>query len=299
MSFLPRVGRPRAEERLFDTAYFPGIAPGESNRFNLLERDTYAEATAAILAGGARREEFFRRYAFFVRAATDDRPYFFHFFRWRALPLALLRRRAVSDRSASPRPASRRTRLFVLIYFLALGVGYLFVEMALIQRLVFFLANPIYAVAVVLAGLLLVSGLGSGWAARRLNEAGSALRMAAWAALAVAATATLYAFGLRGVLLPLLGWPLGARMAVALVVMLPLATMGMPFPLGLRHLGLTHAELLPWAWAINGCASVVATSLATLVALGTGLVAVLVAAAASYAAAALVAHRWQAENLSA
>ena len=327
-----------AEERLFDTAYFPGIAPGESNRFNLLERDTYAEATAAVLAGGARREEFFRRYAFFVRAATDDRPYFFHFFRWRALPLmlatvgaawipfvewgylilvatlaqatllgalfivlplALLRRRAVSDRSASPRPASRRTRLFVLIYFLALGVGYLFMEMALIQRLVFFLANPIYAVAVVLAGLLFVSGLGSGWAARRLNDAGSALRMAAWAALAVAAIALAYAFGLRAVLLPLLGWPLGARMAVALVVMLPLATMGMPFPLGLRHLGLTHAELLPWAWAINGCASVVATSLATLVALGTGLVAVLVAAAASYAAAALVAHRWQAENLSA
>ena len=115
----------------------------------------------------------------------------------------------------------------------------------------------------------------------------------------MAAIALAYAFGLRAVLLPLLGWPLGARMAVALVVMLPLAAMGMPFPLGLRHLGLTHAELLPWAWAINGCASVVATSLATLVALGTGLVAVLVAAAASYAAAALVAHRWQAENLSA
>ncbi len=322
-----------AEERLFDTAYFPGIRPGESNRFNLLERDSYAEAVAALLAGGARREEFFRDYAFFLRPATDDRPYFFHFFRWRALPLmlgtvgaawipfvewgylilvatlvqaallgvlfivlplVLLRRRAVLGKSIAFRPPPGwGARLLALVYFLALGVGYLFVEIALIQRLVFFLANPIYAVAVVLAGLLLVSGLGSGWAAQRLREGSSATRLACLAALAVGVTAVVYAFGLRAVLNHLLGWPLAARMGIAFAVMLPLAAMGMPFPLALRHLGRTHAELLPWAWAINGCASVVATSLATLLALSAGLVAVLVAAAGCYVAAALVARRWQ------
>lgn len=322
-----------AAQCLFDTAYFPGIAPGEGNRFNVLERDYYFETGGAILAGGARREQFFRDSAFYLRPATDDRPYFFHFFRWRALPLmlgavgaawipfvewgylilvatlmqaallgavlialplVLLRRGSGANDStpASP-PSGHRAQLWVLVYFLALGLGYLFVEMALIQRLVFFLANPIYSVAVVLAGLLLVSGLGSGWAARRLRKGSSAARLASFAALGVAATATLYAFGLRGVLSPLLGWPLAARMGVAFAVMLPLTTMGIPFPLALRYLGRTNAELLPWAWAINGCASVVATSLATLLALGAGLVAVLVGAAVCYVVAALVARQWE------
>ncbi len=322
-----------AEERLFDTAYFPGIAPGEGNRFNVLVRDSYAEAADALLAGGARREEFFRDYAFFLRPATDDRPYFFHFFRWRALPmmlstvglawipfvewgylilvatliqaallgglfivlpLVLLRRRAPPAEAMPARPPSGwGARLLVLVYFLALGIGYLFVEMALIQRLVFFLANPVYAVAVVLAGLLFVSGLGSGWAARRLRGGNSATRLACLAALAVAAIAIVYAFGLRAALMPLLGWPLAARMGVAFVVMLPLAAMGMPFPLALRYLGRAHRELLPWAWAVNGCASVVATSLATLLALGVGLATVLAAATGCYVAAALVALQWE------
>lgn len=315
-----------AEERLFDTAYYPGMTAGEGNRFNVLARDTYAEAAESLLASGARRDEFFRQHPFYLQPATDDRPYFFHFFRWRALPfmlstaglswipfvewgylilvatliqavllsvfliglpLALLRR------GEAGRPPSRwGTRVLILAYFLALGIGFMFVEMALIQRLVFFLANPIYAVAVVLAGLLLVSGLGSGWAAQLLRRGWSTRRLACWAALAVAATAIVYAFGLRTALMPLFRWPLGVRMVVAFAVTLPFAAMGMLFPLGLRHLGGAHAELLPWAWAINGCASVVATSLATLVALATGLLVVLIAAAACYLIAAFVAYQW-------
>ena len=74
--------------------------------------------------------------------------------------------------------------------------------------------------------------------------------------------------------------------------MLPLAVMGMPFPLGLSHIGKVHGELLPWAWAINGCASVVATSLATVLALGAGLAVVLLTAAACYLVAAFAIRQW-------
>ena len=317
------------EERLFDASYFPGIAADHHNRFNVLERDYYFEAASAFLAGGQRREHFFRDYAFNVRPATDDRPYFFHFYRWRALPLMsstfrqswipfsewgyliliatlaqatllgfllivsplfLLHRRIPPVDSQVSKPHSRRTvRLRVLLYFLALGLGYLFVEMALIQRLVFFLADPIYAVAVVLAGLLFVSGLGSAFAARQLRKGISATRLACLAAIVVAVTGIVYALGLHTILTPLLSWPLSARIALAFLVVLPLAAMGMPFPLLLRQLGQTHAELLPWAWAINGCASVIAGPLATLLALGTGLPIVLLVASACYSVAALLA----------
>lgn len=322
-----------AEERLFDTSYFPGIAADQHNRFNVLERDYYFEATSAFLAGGESREQFFRDYAFNLRPATDDRPYFFHFFRWRALPLmlrtfrqswipfsewgylillatlaqatllgmllivsplVLLPRHCTPNDSPIARPlAGGAVRLQVLFYFLALGLGYLFVEMALIQRLVFFLANPGYAVAVVLAGLLFVSGWGSAWAGQQLRKGTSATRLACWAALIVALAGTVYAFGLHALLTSLLSWPLPARMVLAFAVMLPLAAMGMPFPVGLRQLGQSHAELLPWAWAINGCASVLAGSLATLFALGAGLPAVLLAASGCYVVAALVASMWQ------
>ena len=322
-----------AEERLFDTSYFPGIAADQRNRFNVLERDYYFEATSAFLAGGESREQFFRDYAFNLRPATDDRPYFFHFFRWRALPLmlrtfrqswipfsewgylilvatlaqaillglllivsplVLLPRRSMPNDSPIARPlAGGAARLQVLFYFLALGLGYLFMEMALIQRLVFFLANPGYAVAVVLAGLLFVSGWGSAWAGRQLRKGTSATRLACLAALIVAFVGTVYAFGLHALLTPLLSWPLPARMVLAFAVMLPLAGMGMPFPLGLRQLGQSNAELLPWAWAINGGASVLAGPLAALFALGAGLPAVLFAASGCYVVAALVANMWQ------
>jgi hypothetical protein len=320
------------EERLFDASYFPGIAADQHNRFNVLERDYYFEAASAFLAGGQRREEFLRDYAFNVRPATDDRPYFFHSFRWRSLPimfsfrqslipfsewgylilaatlaqatllgillivspLFLLRNRIPPVDSQGSKPHSRGTmRLRVLFYFLALGLGYLFVEMALIQRLVFFLADPIYAVAVVLAGLLFVSGLGSAFAARQLRKGISATRLASLAAIVVAIAGTVYALGLHTLLTPLLSLPLSTRIAIAFTVILPFAAMGMPFPLVLRQLGQTRADLLPWAWAINGCASVVAGPLATLLALGAGLPTVLLVASACYSVAALLAGTWQ------
>jgi spermidine synthase len=321
------------EERLFDASYFPGIAADQHNRFNLLERDYYFEAASALLAGGQRREQFFRDYAFNLRPATDDRPYFFHFYRWRALPLmlrtfrqswlpfsewgylilvatlvqaillaillivsplALLPRRIPLADSSFARPRAPQTiRLRVFLYFMALGLGYLFVEMALIQRLVFLLADPIYAVVVVLAGLLFVSGVGSAWAARQLRKGISATRLGCIAATVVAVTGTVYAFGLHTILTPLLSSPLSVRMAVAFTVILPFAAMGMPFPLVLHQLGQTRNEMLPWAWAINGCASVVAGPLATLLALGAGLPAVLFVASACYAVAALLAGTWQ------
>jgi Spermine/spermidine synthase domain len=321
------------EGRLFDTSYFPGITAEEHNRFNVLERDYYFEAANAFLAGGQRREQFLQDYAFDLRPATDDRPYFFHFYRWRALPLtlrtlrqswipfsdwgylmlvatlvqatllgilfivfplALLRRRITSVGPTVAKPRSlRAVQLRVFLFFMALGLGYLFVEMALIQRLVFFLADPIYAVAVVLAGLLFVSGLGSAWGARQLQKGISATRLACFAAIAVAATGTAYALGLQTILTPLLSWPLSARMGLAFMLILPFAALGMPFPLVLHQLGQTRAEMLPWAWAINGCASVVAGPLATVLALDAGLPTVLLVASACYVVAAWLAGTWQ------
>lgn len=169
----------------------------------------------------------------------------------------------------------------------------MFVEMSLIQRLVFFLASPVYAVAIVLAGLLLVSGLGSRWAGRQVARGRDIRKLALMAAIAVATIAVVYAFALSPLLRLSLEMPLAARIAVALAVMIPLAGMGMLFPLGLSSLGQVRGELLPWAWAVNGCASVVATSLATVLALGAGFVVVMLSAGACYVVAGFSISRWR------
>lgn len=323
-----------AEDRLFDVSYSPGIDSNQQNRFNVLERDYYSEGVSSLLAPDRQRQLFLQNYVFDLRPATDQKPYFFHFFRWRSLPLLLreFRRSSVpyvelgyvilvatllqasilailliisplivARRYGPVEPSTRRSPLRsavllrVLLYFLALGSGFLFVEMALLQRLVFYVANPVYAVAVVLAGLLFFSGLGSAWAASRLRKGASPMRLAYVAALIVAGTSTVYAFGLYPLLVSLLGWPLLARMFVALVLMLPLAAMGVPFPVVLHYLGQSHEQFLPWAWAVNGCASVVAGLVATLLALAAGLPAVMLAASGCYLLAAAVVRTWKVE----
>ncbi len=360
------------EERLFDLDYYPGIKPGQANRFNRLSRSYYFEAARAVLAGGERRAAFLRDYPFNVRPARDDRPYFGHFFRWEALPVLLrtygrqwlpffewgylalvatlgqaavisfvlillpllLARRArtaapsrprlsrrseaetppvLSERSGDPelvegsaaegslsrganaRGAQSRGHWRVFTYFLAIGLGYLFIEMMLIQKFTFFLANPIYSVAVVLTGVLVWSGLGSlaagrlfpprftsdtGGPARRslLGVGGLPLVCAGITLLTVTA-----ALLLPRILPPLIDLSAPARAALSLLLMAPLAfLMGMPFPLAWQRLQAARPALLPWAWGVNGCASVLASVLATLLAMSFGFRVVLFCAAALY-----------------
>ncbi len=68
----------------FDVEYYPGIRPGQANRYNVLDQPYFFDAAQALL--GPERDQFLSRYKFDVRPATDDRPYFFHFFKWRTLP---------------------------------------------------------------------------------------------------------------------------------------------------------------------------------------------------------------------
>jgi hypothetical protein len=97
-----------------------------------------------------------------------------------------------------------------------------------------------------------------------------------------------------GALLPL---PWGLRLAATVILLAPLGMlMGLPFPLGLSYLSQVAPDRLPWAWAANGAASVVASVLAALVALSVGFVGVLAAGAAVYAVAALLTTRWSADR---
>jgi hypothetical protein len=167
-------------------------------------------------------------------------------------------------------------------YFALLGVAFLFVEIPLIQRSILLFGQPIYAFTVVVLTLLLFSSAGS-----LLARSPRLPRRAVFGVL----FALVLAIALAGpaVNTAILGWPLVARAAVTLVTLAPLAVlMGLPFPLGLVWLETRGPGLVPWAWAVNGCASVVASILSAIFSLRFGFTAVLLIGAGAYAAAGIV-----------
>ena len=160
-----------------------------------------------------------------------------------------------------------------------LGLGFMLVEIPLLQRFILFLGHPAYAMAGVLGALLLFSGLGS------LLSARVSPRRALEGVMGVV---VLYGLGMPLLSGPLLGLPLWARAAVTVLGLAPLGVaMGMPFPRLLEALQEREPALVPWAWGVNGALSVVASILAALMALSWGFRAVLLAGAVAYLGARL------------
>lgn len=152
-----------------------------------------------------------------------------------------------------------------LLYVSAIGYGYLAIEIVLIHELVMFVGHPTYAVTIVILSMLVCSGLGSIVSGRLPAHRSTGYLQAAL--LAVLALGALHALLVPGWLTSLgLGWSLPARTVITGLALAPLGfAMGMPFPLAMRLLPASASGLVPWAWALNGWMSVVA-SLATVVA---------------------------------
>jgi len=304
--------------RSFDLAWYPGISAGEANRYNRLKEPYFYAGARALL--GPDRQTFLDDYKFNLQPATDDRPYFHNFFKWSTLgeilelrgqgglplletgypvivatliqaallsvvlillPLLLARRRA----AAAPAAAKR---LHVLVYFGAIGLAFLFLEIALIQKFMRFLHHPVFTAAVILASFLVFAGLGS----FRSRHYGLQNRQHAGVVRAVAGivlTGVAYLFALDPLFGLLAAWPAAARMFVSSLLIAPIAFfMGAPFPLAFSRLGQQAGDLLPLAWGVNGCASVLSAVLATLLAIHFGFAVVVVMALVLYAVSAAV-----------
>jgi len=316
-----------AEANSFDPVYTPGLRAQDANRYNLVEHPYLYEGAQLLLS--ARAPAFVRDYKFAIAPATDDRPYFGNFFRWRSLPelwrlraqggavlldsgyllllgalaqalpltvvlvmLPLLKRR---DATA---PGSAN-RLRIAGYFIALGLAFLMIEIATLSRLTLLVGHPLLAAAIGLAGFLICAGAGSLFAQRvlaRILARVPKTKLEAAIARRVKLAVFAIALGLlwqvevfaaafeRGAT-----WPVGARAVAGLLGLAPLAfAMGLPFPLGLARLARTQPDFVPWAWGLNGCASVVSAMAALLLAMAVGLRTTLLLALALYAFAAWV-----------
>lgn len=309
--------------RSFDIEYFPGFE-AQAAAYNRLEQPYFRDAALALL--GSARGEFLDRYKFDIAPATDDRPHFFHFFKWRTLPelvtqrgqgalpllewgypvlvatlaqavvasvaLVLLPLWVASRRNADAQ-SGVRSQARDALYFLAIGLAFMFVEIAFIQKFLLFLSHPLYAVAVVLSAFLVFAGLGSRYSSRlALPRPGFIDLRIAWPVAVIAVVASLYLALLPVLFGNLMGLVDAARIAFSIALIAPLAfAMGMPFPLGLASVAARAPWFIPWAWGINACASVVGAILASLLAIHLGFTVVVVLAVLLYGVAAAAAHR--------
>ncbi|HLK32481.1 MAG TPA: hypothetical protein VKT29_05285, partial [Terriglobales bacterium] len=176
-------------------------------------------------------------------------------------------------------------RALQLLYFIAVGLGYILVEITFIQRFVLFLGNPTYALTVVIFLLMLASGGGSMVSRRWLSQPS---RVTVPLVVIVAAL-VLYVGVLQHLLSSLVGLPFALKLVISGVVLIPLGfAMGMPFPTGLRWLAGdkvkaedgtigpadgtgSEGSAIEWAWAMNAAASVLGSVLAIVIAIHLGL----------------------------
>jgi len=301
--------------RGFDVVYYPGITANEVNRFNRFPQPIVHEAVTAIIQQSS-RAEFYRNYLFDVRPTTDDRPFFGHFFRldklkeefeslagrWTAfleggylvaaafvqacllgLVFVLLPLLARTPHIFSI--PSRKNALRGLAYFFSIGMGYMLVEIVLIQRFILFLDHPIYAASAVIGSLLVSSACGSYLSSKLMTttwwRAGRHL-------LLLALVLVLIMFWLPAILIVGIGHSLTIRYVTAiLLVSIPGVLMGFPFPAGIRQLGKLSGNLVPWGYGANSIASIVGSSLAVLVALEAGFTWVMATAVCFYLLAAV------------
>lgn len=286
-------------ERSFDPVYYPGITEQEANRFNVQQQPYLYRAATALL--GDRSQAFIDAYKFNIEPATDDKPYLFHFFKWRTLPeisslmasggsfllesgylllIAALVQAVLASLLLIALPLrlwknklgiepDSENHLPLLAYFFCLGLAFLFIEIAFIQKFMLILHHPLYAITVVLSTFLLSAGAGSYFSTRLTAGTETPILMLPIGVIALLSVN--YALGFGTIVEFLLKTGSLSRYLFSVILIAPLGfCMGMPFPVALAKISRTNPALIPWAWGINGCASVISAILATLIAMQFG-----------------------------
>jgi len=303
------------KDRNFDMVLFPGMEKEYANRYDVLEHPYFFEGAAALQ--GRAGEEFMENYLFDIGATTDDRPYFSHFFRWKKLPelygqlrrelvpmmemgyffmlatlgqaalagavliLAplLFLRRVQASRGTNQLPRLRQI-MGILTYFFSVGAAFMMLEMVLLPKYTLLLSHPVYAVAAVLGTILVFAGFGS-MCVRRFQKRGaghlwvSVGVISIWVILQIAVGDYVIREAMKGAL-----WE---RLLVAVALLsVPSFFLGWPFPSGLRITRDRFPALVPWAWGVNGCASVIGAVSGKCLAVSLGFSTVMLVACALY-----------------
>jgi hypothetical protein len=298
------------EEMFFDPVLLRGIRESERNHYNVFSDTSFFSMIDVIVAGET--ETLFADYPFFIEPASDNRPYFNQFLRMRSIKelsgffgsheipflelgylivlitliqVSLLAVLLIILPLIHIRTSSKR-KTPVLIYFATLGLGYMLIEIILIQQFIHYFGTTVEAAAFVISVMMIASGAGSVVAARSERSSSDFVKVLGMVAICI----LLLTLTLAPLLCATAAYAFGLKYLIGFcAIAIPAFFMGMPFPMGLRYLHKHHQLLVPWAWGINGCLSVIASSLAILVAIEFGFRTVMMLGGIVYVIALIVA----------
>lgn len=289
----------------FDIVFLSGISKKNVNRFNIFDAPYhYLEIQRLLKAYQSKREiTFFKTYPMDVFPQTDNRPFPYRFLRWSRLKalytmtgsrfysLFLSGEIIVSVVFLEAFMISvillilpffvglkgiRKIRVSHVLYFIAVGAGFMFVELFFLKEYIFIFNDPAISLTVVLIGLLGFSGLGGYWSQR--ISAGNLRKITALLIVILVFTV----FTLHPMINTILSFGNFLRYTLSLILLMPPAfLMGFPFPLGMRH----HLKIpahRAYAWTINGCASVLASIASAQIALTLGISTIIIFAVSAY-----------------
>jgi hypothetical protein len=289
----------------FRVLYAPA-APGAPVTSGPIQSKPAAAITDAYpqLVLAADRRQFYAGYEKDIRPTTDDRPFFFHSAKLKdqvgvVFGRSMLFGNGLSALMTLTIISFALVALFVvaplavtgvpdvagwgnwLVYFGALGAGFMLIEVSVLQRFVLLLGHPVYSLTVTLFSLLLGTGLGA--MVSRVLPTQTLRRSTAIALLLVAAIAIVIVL----VVTPVIAWAIPfsrpVRILVSVALLLPVGiVLGVPMPAGLRLLSTRAPQLVTWAWGMNGALSVVGATLAIFVAMNWGFRVTLLAASSTY-----------------
>jgi len=321
-----RIDRFLEESRALqlDREYYPGIVTEEIDQLNIIDGpdDTnYSyihHAINEILFGDA--GAFYDDWAYHVESATDNSPYFQDFFKWSSLDrfwetygdqwfqrlelgyvilvitflqlsliaflliiLPLLFRYSYYK--------GTRNKLPTLIYFFSIGTGFMFIEMTFIQTFTKFLGDPIYSVAAILSSILVFSGIGSGVQKKLGIPPVQRMRIAAGSIIGIT---LIYLLTVDPILQVFIGTGTATRFLITVLLLFPVSFFfGWMFPSGVQMLETSGDSLIPWAWGIDGFASVAAAPLAIILSMSLGFTNVILLGLLFYGIAGLTSYLWE------
>jgi len=295
----------------FDLIWAPDMDTEELNRWNQLQEPIYYQ-TVQQLFMAQNRDNIYRLYPFDIKPPVDTRPFFFNFFTWSQTPqileglgktwqpfggsgflllifllgLVILLSGLFILLPLIPRKETRtvsiRRRIWILLYFGLIGIGFMFLEIPLISQWILFFNSPIAAFSIVVGLLLLSSGLGSMAVGRNWIRRGYLFPL-----IVLIGSGSIFLIFLERDLI--LSWPTWIRYLIPSLGLIPIGfVMGTFFPEGISWIKRTHQGLVPWAWAINGSASVIASVITAILSLQLGYVIVLIIGGFAYLAAWLI-----------
>jgi hypothetical protein len=256
--------------------YKPILLPGQAMR----------EPYSTLLSGEINLDQFYNMFPTKVFPVTDDNPYFLSF--EKPLPPAVEillyasigivaiflfvpftwikgRGRALADdinieQEDDSTKKSQIRIVHIIPYFAALGVGFILIELALLQKLILLMGNPTMTFALLLFTLLLSSGAGSLLSPR---IARNNMKNLIFVIGGIAGLGIFYVIFLPSIIYTAIAQPFEIKASISIAILAPIGfMMGMPLPTGMRLLKVHRPDFIPWMWAINGAFSVLGAVLA-------------------------------------